>query len=145
MIRINFSAEEVEQLRIERFSHPHPRVQMKMEALLLKSQGLPHKEIGEIVGVCQVTLREYFEQYLNGGIEELKTLHFNKPQSDLEKYRTSIEEEFRKSPPATLKEAAAKIKELTGIERSTVQVGVFLKKNRDKALKGSTNSSESRC
>jgi len=145
MIRINFSAEEVAQLRIERFSHPHPRVQMKMEALLLKSQGLSHQEIGEIVGVCQPALRGYFEQYLNGGIEELKTLHFNKPQSKLEEYRTLIEEEFRKSPPATLKEAAAKIKELTGIERSTVQVGVFLKKNRDKALKGSTNSSESRC
>jgi transposase len=117
---------------------------MKMEALLLKSQGLSHQEIGEVVGVCQETLRGYLEQYINGGIEELKVLHFNKPQSALEEYRTSIEEEIRKNPPATLKEAAAKIKELTGIERSTVQVSVFLKKNRSQTLKGITSSGESR-
>ena len=128
MLRMNFTEEEIEQFRNERFSHPHPRVQMKMEALLLKSHGLPHKEIGKILDVCQETLRGYFEQYINGGIEGLKILNFNKPQSILEEYRTSIEEAFRKNPPTTLKEAAAKIKELTGIERSTVQVGVFLKK-----------------
>ena len=74
MLRIKFTAEEVELLRSERFSHPHPRVQMKMEALLLKSQGLSHKEIGDILDVCQETLRGYFEQYMNGGIEGLKVL-----------------------------------------------------------------------
>lgn len=43
VIRIEFSDDEIEQLRRERFSHPHPRVQRKVEALLLKSEGLPHK------------------------------------------------------------------------------------------------------
>jgi transposase len=108
---------------------------MKMEALLLKSQGLQHQEIGKILDICQDTLRGYFEQYITSGIEGLKTLNFYKPQSSLEEHRTSIEEEFRNNPPATLKEAAAKIKELTGIERSTVQVGVFLKKIGIKRLK----------
>ena len=42
MIRITFSEDEIERLRRERFGHPHPRVQRKMEALLLKSEGLPH-------------------------------------------------------------------------------------------------------
>ncbi len=59
MIRITFTKEEVEQLRYERFNHPHPRVQIKMEALLLKSQGLEHKKIGKILGICQDTLRPY--------------------------------------------------------------------------------------
>jgi hypothetical protein len=40
MVRIRFSDEVVSQLRFERFNHPHPRVQQKMEALLLKSEDL---------------------------------------------------------------------------------------------------------
>ena len=45
MIRIEFRADEIERLRRERFGHPHLRVQRKMEALLLKSEGLPHHQI----------------------------------------------------------------------------------------------------
>ena len=41
MIRIEFTEEAIDKLRYERFHHPHPRVQRKMEALLLKSEGLP--------------------------------------------------------------------------------------------------------
>ena len=41
MIRIEFTEEAIEKLRYERFHHPHPRVQRKMEALLLKSDGCP--------------------------------------------------------------------------------------------------------
>ena len=99
-----------------------------MEALLLKSEGLSHKQIGQIVGVSQSKLRTYFDQYQRGGIEELKRLNFYSPKSELEEYDSIIEEEFKNNPPATLKEAAARIKELTGIERSTVQVGKYLKK-----------------
>ena len=33
MLRLQISKEEVEQLRYERFHHPHPRVQRRMEAL----------------------------------------------------------------------------------------------------------------
>lgn len=40
MIRITFTENEIEQLRKERFGHPHARVQRKMETLLLKSEGL---------------------------------------------------------------------------------------------------------
>ncbi len=123
-----FTDEEVKQLRYERYHHPHPLVQRKMEALLLKSKNLAHKQIGDLVGVSQLTLRNYFRQYQSGGVEELKKLNYYQPKSKLEQHRSTIEEEFTKNPPVTLKEAAAKIKELTGIERSTVQVSKFLKK-----------------
>ena len=123
-----FTEEIIEQLRYERYHHPHPLVQRKMEALLLKSEGLSHKQIGQIVGVSQAMLRTYFDQYQRGGIEELKKLNFYRPKSELEEHDSTIEEEFKNKPPATLKEAAARIKELTGIERSTVQIGKYLKK-----------------
>ncbi len=40
MIGIEFSEDEIERLRRERFEHPHPRVQRKMEPLLPGSEGL---------------------------------------------------------------------------------------------------------
>jgi transposase len=142
MIHIDFTKEAIDQLRQERYEQPHPRVQRKMEALLLKSQGLSHGDIGKIVGICQDTLREYFYQYKNGGIEALKVTNFYQPKSELVQHQGTIEEEFRANPPATVKEATARIEELTGIRRSVHRVGKFLKKNRLKTAKNSTNPSK---
>ena len=43
MILIDLTPEEIEALHYKRYHYPHPKVQRKMEALWLKSQGLPHK------------------------------------------------------------------------------------------------------
>ncbi|QZZ21385.1 helix-turn-helix domain-containing protein [Leptothermofonsia sichuanensis E412] len=59
MIQLSFSAEEIEQLHYERFHHPHPRVQQKMEALYLKSQGYSHQEITRLLRVTKPTLLSY--------------------------------------------------------------------------------------
>ena len=63
-----------------------------------------------MVGITQDTLREYLQQYKLGGIEALQVLNFRKPTSPLEEYRVAIEDDFKKNPPATLIEAAARIK-----------------------------------
>jgi transposase len=143
MVRINFTEDEIEELRYERFNYPHQRVQLKMEALLLKSQGLEHKKICEILKICHDTLTDYLREYFDGGIEALKKINFYKPQSQLMDHRATLEEEFRINPPATVNEAVARIKEITGIERSDVQVGKFLKKNRIETSKGGSNTSKS--
>ena len=67
MLRLTFSKEDIEQLRQQRFQHPHPRVQQRMEALLLKSQGLPHKDICQILAISGNTLRQYLKRYEAGG------------------------------------------------------------------------------
>jgi len=127
MIRIRFTPEQLEQLRYERFHHPHPRVQQKMEALLLKSQGLPHKQICQIVGIAGNTLRAYLREFLKGGAEGLKELNFAGSEGALTAHRTTLEAYFRDHPPATIKEAAAKIEELTGLRRGETRVREFLK------------------
>ncbi len=127
MIPLTFSAEDIEQLHYERFHHPHPRVQQKMEALYLKSQGLPHWEIAQLVRVTKPTLVSYFRTYQVGGIAQLKELTFSRPQSELKQHQETLESYFREYPPKTLVQAAAKIEELTGIVRSREQVRVFLK------------------
>jgi transposase len=127
LIKLTFTTEAIEQLDHERFHHPHPRVQRKMEALYLKSQGYPHWEIAQLIRVTEPTVLSDLQDYQAGGIAKLKELTFNRPQSELKQHQESLEAYFRAHPPKTLAQASGKITELTGIVRSREQVRVFLK------------------
>jgi transposase len=127
MIQLEFTEAEVKVLNYERYHHPHPRVRRKMEALWLKSQGLPHGEIRRLTGICSTTLTSYLRTYDQGGVDALKAVDFYRPVSELETYRGLLEAYFRAHPPASIKEAMAKIEHLTGIRRSEERVRVFLK------------------
>ena len=116
----------MEALNYERYHHPHPRVQRQMEALHLKSHGLPHGQIARLVGISESTLRTYLHEYQAGGIAGLKQLKGYRPQSELDKHTASLEEHFRTHPVATAAEAMAAIEHLTGIKRSPVQVRKYL-------------------
>jgi transposase len=73
-------------------------------------------------------LTEYLREYREGGLEALKILAFRRPRSDLDDHRASLEAYFREHPPASVKEAMAKIEELTGLKRSPDRVRAFLKR-----------------
>jgi transposase len=120
--------EEKNSIHYNRFHHPHPRVQLRMEVLWLYSLGKSKREIAVLANVSENTVRKYIKDYLEGGIEKLKEINFYQPKSQLENYQDSIEKYFQKNPPMSWKEAGAKIEELTGIKRSEIQVGKFLKK-----------------
>lgn len=127
MIKIEFTSEEIDNLHYERFHYPSPRVQLKMEALYLKSQDLTHGTIQSLCKISSVTLAEYLRQYVLGGIERLKlNLHKGK-RSKLQPHQESLKEIFMENPPRSTKEAAQIIKEHTGIERKLTQVRVFMK------------------
>lgn len=127
MLKINFSTEEIEALRHWRFHHPHPRVQLKMEVLYLKSQEMKTEEIIRLCAISKTTFYRYLQQYIEGGIERLKEVTFHCPQSQLAEHRGTIEASFREHPPTGIAQAGAKIEELTGIKRSPTQIRQFLK------------------
>ena len=127
MITIDFTAQDVDALHHERFHHPHPRVQLKMEAVYLKSQGLPHHDICRLARISENTLRSYLRQYQEGGIERRKQTDWDGPTSKLADQRQTIEEHFRENPPRSTAQAAADIERLTGIRRGPTQVRKFLK------------------
>lgn len=127
MIKITFTDKEKEIIKHDRFYYPHPRVQLKMEVLHLKALGLQLSIICLIAGVSPNTVRNYYKQFLKGGLEEIRKINFNKPQSELNNHRTSIEEHLEAHPPSTLSHAKAMIEELTGIKRSLPQIRKFLK------------------
>jgi transposase len=126
MIQLQFTPETIAALHQARYHHPHPRVQRKMEALWLKSQGLSHKEIARLTNVSVNTVTSYLRAYQQGGIEQLKQVSFYKPQSALNDHASTIEAYFIEKPPATIKEARDIIAALTGMRRGETQVRTFL-------------------
>jgi hypothetical protein len=68
MIEIEFTPEAVDALEYERYHHPDPKVQKKMEVLYLKSQAVAHREICRLCRLSEPTLVTYLKHYQAGGI-----------------------------------------------------------------------------
>jgi transposase len=127
-IRLAFSEEDRQALSKERYEHPDPCVQRKMEVLWLISQGMKHKEAARFAGVSQVTAARYVALYRQGGLSALRETRWRKSSSALEDHRESLAESFRQNPPHTVAEACVRIQEETSLERRPTQVRRFLKK-----------------
>lgn len=138
MIQVDFCEKDIEVFKYSRTHYPHPRIQQRMDVLWLKSNGLQHNLIAKLAGICENTVTKYLRIYREGGIEELKVLNFYKPQSELFQYSSTIENYLKENPPASIKEAASKIEELTGLKRSVTQVRKFLESFGLKRLKVGT-------
>jgi len=128
MIKINFTQERINALDYERYHHPHPKVQKKMEAIYLKSQGVKHKDICRLCQISKTTLAVYLNQYQQEGIERLKQLGYKGQPSELREHISTLEGYFREHPPRTVAEGQAIIEKLTGIHRSPTQVRAFMKR-----------------
>lgn len=128
MIRVTFSTEIINNLEYERYHHPSPKVQKKMEVLFLKSQEMSHKQICQICRISKTTLAAYLKQYREGCLEGLKELHYKGRSSALNEHASSLEAYFKEHPPRTTAEAQAIIEEQTGIHRSPTQVRAFMQR-----------------
>jgi transposase len=125
MIRLEFSESDISALEYERYHHPHPHVQRKIEALYLKSQGLSHQEIRRLCRIgSKTTLVTYLREYETGGIAVLKRLNFKGSPSELNQHIPSL----KAHPPRTSAEAQSEIERITGIKRSPTQIKAFLKR-----------------
>ena len=144
MRQIGFSQDDIKQLSYQSIHHPHPMVRRRMQALLLKSQGVPHKEIGLYLNISQTTLRKYFDLYLSDGVAALQQLHYQGKTNHLLQQQEVIVAAMEANPPTTLKQAQAIIKDATGLERSLPQVRAFLKKTNLSAAKSNNCPTEPR-
>ena len=128
MPTLEFTTADIQQLHHERFQHPHPRVQRKMEAVYLTSQGLSRATVCRLTQVSRGTLATYLRQYRTGGVARLQEVNFYRPQSALLAHQATIEAHFAAHPPATINQARATLTALTGITRAPTQVRLFLQR-----------------
>jgi transposase len=107
-----------------------------MEVMLLKSQGLSHRDIARLTKISENTLRAYLKEYAEGGVEALKVLRFHRPQSPLMLQRAILEPYFRTHPPLSVNDALRVIEQLTGVKRGPTQIRQFLKALGVRPLRG---------
>jgi DNA-binding NarL/FixJ family response regulator len=73
---IEFPSNALDTLKKERQTHPLPLVRRRLQALWLKSRGLPNDRIALVVGIGERTLQDYLQLYRHNGVDGLKNLHF---------------------------------------------------------------------
>lgn len=129
MRTLSFTDDALATIREQRFQHPHPRIQQKLEALWLKSKTLPHARISRLTGLGRRTLQRYFQEYHHGGLAATLEVRFAKPLSDLHDHVDLLRQHFASRPPRSSREAQRDIERLTGIRRGLTRVRLFLKKN----------------
>jgi transposase len=122
----SFTASDRAVLEAERYLHPHPKVQRKMEAVYLKSLALPHHLICRICQISKPTLVRYLRAFEQEGLAGLKQLGYEGRPSRLHPHAASLEQHFRQNPPATCAQAQQVIATHTGVRRGLTQVRAFL-------------------
>ncbi len=132
----SFSREVVETIARERFEHPEPRVQQRMEILWLKSLNENHDDIARLANVSRSTVQRTLRIYQARGLEGIRTFGWKGQPSALTPHSGTIETEFRERPPHTAQEAAIRIEAMTGVKRKASRVRKFMKETlRMKCLK----------
>ena len=128
MRRFTFTDEDLAALRHERYHHPHPRVQQRMEVLWLKSQNLTHEDIARLADVSRRSVQRYLDDFAQGGLERLRRLAWPGKPNELAAHHDSLEDYFLEHPPRSAREAQAVVEEQTGVRRGLTQVRAFLRK-----------------
>lgn len=131
----SFPEPVVESVARERYQHPDPRVQERMEIIWLKSKNETHERIAELASVSRSTVQRTLRIYLEKGLDGVRTFGWKGQPSALTPHRKMIEEEFRERPPHTAHDATRRIEELTGVKRKVSRVRKFMKQIGMKCLK----------
>lgn len=127
MRHFQFTDEEIEIIGRDRFHHPDPYVQRRMEILWLKAHGETHERISALSGRSRRTVQRVLDLYWEGGLGAVRTMNWYQPTSVLDEHRQTIEESFKENPPHTIAEACDRIEQLTGIRRKETRVREFLR------------------
>ena len=125
---ITFSADDRSAIAFERYHHPEPFVQRKMEVLWLKSQGLAHDDIARLAGVARSSVQRYLNEFRIGGLDAIRRYPWKGRRSALDGHRASLEDHFRGHPPRSVKDAQHVIEQRTGLRRGATQVRRFLRR-----------------
>lgn len=128
MRSVTFSADDLGAVAHDRYHHPDPLVQRKMEVLWLKHHGETHERIATLAGVARSSVQRYLTEFLHGGLDQIRRCNYAGQTSALQAHRTSLDEYFRAHPPRSVRQAQELIRQRTGIQRGLTQVRRFLRR-----------------
>lgn len=128
MRNITFSEADVQAIAHERYHHPDPRVQRRMEILWAKHLGYSHDDIAALAAVSRSTVQRCLTAYVQGGLARVRHVPAQAPRGELDAHRASLEEALKAQPVRSVKHARHLIEQATGIRRGLTQVRLFLRR-----------------
>ena len=132
----NISKADIEKLSYERYAYPHPMIQKRIFSIYLKAlTSYSNQHIALITGLHPNTVSHWVAVYQLEGYQGLLSNHYGTNQGELQQHACSILDRFSRQPPRSAAEAADRIGEMTGVQRSTQQVRIFMKRHGLKFLK----------
>lgn len=126
MRRFEFTEEELRTTANERYCHPNPRVQRRMEILWLKSKGETHERIADLARVGRRTVQRLLHSFEKGRLEAVRRFGEKGRENGLVLNREPLEARFRERPPRSAAEARQRIKELNGARRKKPRLPCFV-------------------
>lgn len=128
MRELKFPPDILGRIDHDRFHHPCPQIQKRMEVLRLAAHGLKRPDIARLSGLSRASVQRRLDEYRDGGLDAVTRWNYKGSSSPLGKHATDLKAHFEKHPPATVAEARRVIEEKTGVRRGLTQVRLFLKK-----------------
>ena len=127
---LDLTPAELERIDRDRFYHPCPQIQKRMEVLRLAAHGLAQAEIAKLSGLSRATVQRRLADYRRGQLDAVTAWNYRGRPSVLRAHAAPLEDDVRTHPPATVAEARAVIEAKTGVRRSLTQVRLFLNRLR---------------
>ncbi|MEJ7678837.1 MAG: hypothetical protein WKG06_13460 [Segetibacter sp.] len=128
-LSFKISEAEIEKLNYERYAYPQPMIQKRIFSVYLKAvTNFSNSNIGLITGLHPNIVSYWIGVYKENGFDGLLTNNYGTNKSSLEEHGESILCSFSHKPPLNAAEAAQRISEMTGINRSQQQVRAFYEK-----------------
>ena len=124
MRAVTFSDADLEMIAHERYHHPDPQVQRKMEVLWLLHHGETHERIATLAGISRSSVHRYVTDYVEGGLDLIRRCPHKGSVSQLDEQQASLEEYFDKHPPHTAGGSAGH-RTATGIRRDSPRFAAF--------------------
>ena len=127
---LDLTPAELERIDRDRFYHPCPQIQKRMEVLRLAAHGLAQAEIAKLSGLSRATVQRRLADYRRGQLDAVTAWNYRGRPSVLRVHAATLEDYFCTHPPATVAQARAVIESKTGVRRSLTQVRLFLNRLR---------------
>lgn len=104
------------------------RAKIKLLAIRLHSLDMPHGQIAAALNISGDTVTSYLKAFRKGGVAELLENRHFRPTSSVEAFLDDITRSLADTPVATAKEAAHRIKQITGVQLSEDQARRIMKR-----------------
>jgi transposase len=137
---LTVTADDLAEIANDRYHHPIPLVQKRMEVVWLYHHGQTQAACATLAGVSHRSVQRYLDAYRDQGLAGLRRVEWHGPQGELAAHAVTLEDYFLQNPPHTIPEAQAAIERLTGLRRGLTQVRRFLKKSSASRGGGSATS-----